>query len=79
MKVRAKFKCVSKNTVQYSDGDAQIFLLPVSEGSEENEKFYSGTPAGQIELLTINEEAAKQFIVNKEYYVDFTLAETEGE
>lgn len=52
-----------------------IKLLPVSGGSEENKKFFAWTPTGEIQLGTINPEAAKQFELGKAYYVDFTPAD----
>lgn len=71
MQVRAKFKVESKS----EDGSGfSVLLHPVIGGSEENESFYRYTPAGQIQLSTINAEAAAQFEVGREYYVDFTPA-----
>jgi hypothetical protein len=40
--------------------------------SEENKAFFKATPSGQILLNCVNEDAAKQFIGGKNYYVDFT-------
>lgn len=71
--VRAKFRCTS-HTVE-GDG-AAIVLQPVTGGSKENDSFYRYTPAGEIRLTTINQDAAKQFEVNKEYYVDFSAVDT---
>ncbi len=72
--VRAKFKvtAIEPNT---GGGDGKsITLFPVTGGSVENESFYKYTPGGSILLSTINEEAAKQFEVGKEFYVDFSEA-----
>lgn len=71
MGVRAKFQC----TAVHGEAAKTIALLPVYSGSEENKSFFSYTPGGSITLAIVNEEAAKQFEVGKEYYVDFTLAE----
>jgi len=60
---------------QPSGDGATITLRPVVDGSEENKQFYKWTPGGNVLLSTINSDAAKQFIVGKSYYVDFTLAE----
>jgi hypothetical protein len=49
-----------------------VILYPVNGGSEENKNFFQYTPSGKIELGIMNQEAAKQFEVGKEYYVDFT-------
>lgn len=72
--VRAKFK-VSEITQR--DFGKSILLQPVysSDPESENGKFYKQTPGGKIELGTVNDEAAKEFEVGKEYFVDFTLAQ----
>jgi hypothetical protein len=67
--VRAKFTCVSKtDTINGSS----IILEPVRTGSQENEQFYKYTPAGKVELTTINSDAARQFIPGCDYYIDIT-------
>jgi hypothetical protein len=70
--VRAKFKCTEISQTEYGE---RIKLTPVTGGSPENDQFFKWTPGGQIEIGTINPEAAKQFEVGKSFYVDFTLAE----
>ena len=70
--VRAKFKCVDKSG---SENDTQIKLEAVTSGSEENKTFFKYTPSGQISMGTINKEAAAQFEVGKEYYIDFSPAQ----
>lgn len=72
MSVRAKFKVNS--ITQYEGGAASIKLNPVTTGSDENKAFYKYTPCGSIDLQTVNEEAAKQFVVGAEFYVDFSPA-----
>ena len=69
MPVRAKFRC---DSITKTEHGTSIKLYPVTSGSDENEKFYKYTPAGSVELSTINAEAAKQFVPGAEYYVDFT-------
>lgn len=69
--VRAKFKVTSKTL---AESGISIVLAPVTHGSMENQAFFNYTPWGKMELGTINEEAAKQFEVGKEYYLDFTPA-----
>lgn len=72
MSVRAKFK-VQAN---HEEGDtATITLLPVYSGSEENKEFFRYTPGGLITLNVVNQAAAVQFKVGKEFYVDFTPAD----
>lgn len=76
--VRAKFWCASVNDSESSTEEPKgktITLNPVTSGSEENEQFYKMTPAGQVILTTVNEEAAASFEVGKEYFVDFTKVE----
>lgn len=72
MTVRAKFKV--NEIVDRGQNGSVIRLQPVTSGSEENKLFYKYTPSGNIELSTINEDAAKQFKVGAEFYVDFTPA-----
>ena len=67
--VRAKF--VVESITEFASGK-KVNLLAVTCGSKENETFFKWTPSAKIELQTLNDEAAKQFKVGKEYYVDFT-------
>jgi hypothetical protein len=69
--VRCKFVCQSKVPLE---GNASISLGVVYSGSEENKAFFAATPGGSIQFYTVNEQAAKQFEIGKEYFVDFTLA-----
>ena len=71
MTVRAKFKCESKT--QFVGGQS-IKMVPVTHGSPENEKFFKYTPYGNMEIGTINDEAAAQIEPGKEYYIDITEA-----
>lgn len=73
MTVRAKFKVQS---VTESEGGLKTAnLSPVTSGSPENERFFKWTPGGQIQLGTINPDAAAQFVPGRQFYVDFTPAE----
>ena len=72
MSVRAKFKV---ETVTRNTSGASVQLVPVINGSEENKQFYKYTPAGSIQLSTVNAAAAEQFKPGDEFYVDFTKAE----
>jgi hypothetical protein len=69
--VRAKFKVEQVIPV---DNGATVVLRPVTQGSEENEKFFKFTPWGSIELGTVNNDAIAEFEIGKEVYVDFTPA-----
>jgi hypothetical protein len=82
---RAKFQCSNKTITTDSGWDylenasttkevANIELLPVTGGSEENKSFFKSTPNGKIELRVLNLAAAEMFEIGKEYYVDFTVA-----
>lgn len=71
MSVRAKFKVVDKHD---GENGSQIRMEAVTSGSAENDSFFKWTPSGQLSMGTINAEAAKQFEVGKEYYLDFTPA-----
>jgi len=70
--VRAKFKCIEKNQ---NEGGFSLKFQPVTSGSEENDRFFKFTPWGDFTMGTINGDAAKQFEVGKEYYLDFTIAQ----
>lgn len=79
--VRAKFKVTRIERSEFGGGKEvqTIVLLPVYGGngaSEENRKFYAATPSGEIKLGTVNAEAAACFDLGKEFYVDFTPAES---
>lgn len=47
---------------------------PVTSGSKENESFYSATPGGELVFSVVKLDAAAQFEVGKEYYVDIQPA-----
>ena len=70
--VRCKFRCTQKSEVETG---YVITLVPVNRGTEENEKFFRYTPFGKMEFGTVNSDAAKQFEVGKEYFIDFTKCE----
>lgn len=78
MTVRAKFKVTSTTQREHWDSQKghihEIELSPVINGSPENEAFYAATPHGAIKLQTVNHEAAQQFELGAEYYVDFSKA-----
>lgn len=70
--MRAKFICTTITKSRHYDGTGRLLytakLLPVTQGSEENKRFFYATPSGSIELGSFSEE---HFEVNKEYYIDF--------
>lgn len=71
VQVRAKFRCSEKNQ---SESGFNLVFWPETSGSPENDAFYKYTPAGKLELSTINAEAAAGFEVGKAYYLDFMPA-----
>jgi hypothetical protein len=73
MTIRAKFRVT--NIERQDSGDTNIFMNPVVGGSEENDAFFSATPAGNINIFTVNPEAGNQFEIGMEFYVDFTPAQ----
>ena len=78
MSVRAKFKVESIERRKHWDrtkGEVHtVRLSPVVGGSTENEQFYAATPGGSMELGTVSDDAAKNFELGAEYYIDFTKA-----
>ena len=73
MSVRAKFKCVGVDPS--TDDSKSIQLEAVMDDSDENKQFFRWTPSGRITIGCVNEAANKQFVVGKDYYVDFTPVE----
>lgn len=69
--VRAKFYVESKT--QFRDG-YRIKMNPVVSGSAENASFFKYTPSGNLEIGTINPEAAAGLEVGQEYYLDISPA-----
>ena len=78
--VRAKFVVESYETRKSNTRDPEseelrtLTLIAVSDGSEENKKFFRWTPNGKITIGILNPEAWKQLELGKSYFVDFTDA-----
>jgi hypothetical protein len=72
MNMRAKFQVAS---VTFSENGAEVKLVPVVNGSEENQKFFKWTPYGEIKLGLVNKEQAEAMKPGKAFYIDFTPAE----
>ena len=52
-----------------------VVLNPVfgnGDPNHENTKFWAASPSGEIRLGTVNAQAAAQFELDQEFYVDFT-------
>ena len=74
MATRVKVVCNYKNS---QPGWNQLAFSPVVTGSEENKRFFAATPGGQFSFYTINDEAAAQFEMGKEYYFDIFAADAQ--
>lgn len=74
MTVVAKFLCIEKGETGYSEEyiTSKVVLIPVTGNSEENQNFFQATPTGKLEMNMVNQSAAEQFEVGKEYFVDFS-------
>lgn len=74
--VRAKFRVeVIEAETETTGGRIILHAVYDENPNSENGKFFKYTPAGQIDLSTVNQSALEEFEVGKEYYVDFTQAE----
>lgn len=71
--VRAKFTVTLKT--QTVEG-WKIELQAVTRTTPENEAFFKYTPMGKLEMALLKGETAELFEVGKEYYIDFTPAES---
>jgi len=71
MSVRVKVVC---NTKQTFGEQSNITFSPVYSGSEENKQFFAATPGGSFQFYTVNQSAADQFEMGKEYYFDIFAA-----
>jgi hypothetical protein len=89
-KVRAKFTVdnIARHLRGHHDEDGEyivdeaqtITLTPVysEDPDSENRLFWEATPAGKIELNTVNREAWEQFELGQEFYIDFIPANGDG-
>lgn len=71
IKVKCKFKCTE---IIHREHYSNVKFEVVTNGSEENEKYFKYTPAGEISLDILKEEVANYFIPGEEYYLDISLA-----
>lgn len=85
MAVRAKFYVseVKQSRSNYSGVEGEILttikLASVNATSEENKQFFRWTPAGSIDLGTVNPAVVEQMHIGDEFYVDFTPVESTKE
>jgi len=73
--MRMKVFCSKKAENQYEPEKVDLAFTAVYDGSEENKMYWEMTPAGSIELSTVNKSVVEKFEVGKDYYVDFTPAQ----
>ena len=78
MAVRAKFYVSEVKQSRYHSQGSELLttikLNPVVSGSEENKEFFRWSPAGSIDLGTVNPAVVAQMHIGDEFYVDFTPA-----
>ena len=73
----AKFTCYQiRQNLQLVSGKntpvETVWFHVVATGSKENEKFFTATPSGAIEIGTVK---AGVFVIGKSYYVNFTICD----
>jgi len=77
--VRCKYKCTEvRKSVAWNDSRKFLYVAEfriVTDGSEENKKFFEATPSGQLTIGTYKED---HFIPGKEYYLDITECEVKN-
>ena len=71
MAVRAKVRCNAKTTTEVHFTNV---YEPYTTKDTENARFTKATPWGDIKMGIDNPAAMEQFVINREYYVDFTPA-----
>jgi len=74
MSVVAKFFVQTITEHSHTQGAKQVTLRAVSRG-EENKEWSKYTPSGEITMQILNEVAAEEFVLGKEYLVRFSPAE----
>jgi hypothetical protein len=75
--IRAKFNCAAVEswpTTGEKQGES-VTLTAVTNGSPEDNTFAAATPSAQLTKSITNPAAWGFFVVGKQYYADFTVAE----
>lgn len=79
MNVRAKFQCVEIKNLYCPTPDqqmAEVRLIPVYGNGEANKDWSKWTPSGELKMVITNPPAIAAFDLGKEYFMDFTPADT---
>jgi hypothetical protein len=75
MAVRVKVVCNHKSQTTGEAPVSYVQFSPVYGGSDENKRFFAATPGGSFQFYTVNQSAANEFEMGKEYYFDIFAAE----
>ena len=79
MNVRAKFWVTGiEHHVRLApqEVNATVKFAAVYNNAEENKSWSKWTPSGTMQMQITNPSALEQFELGKEYYIDFTKADT---
>ena len=72
--IRGKFVLESVKTVSWNQTGKELAFRAVSnDGTPENDRFHQYTPSGTITMFVDNPAALDEFVLGREFYVDFTL------
>ncbi len=80
--IKAKFTCTGvQDGFDWHDKtkkiSEQVFAMPVYGNGTENASFSDATPCGQLNLTITNPSAFGFFQSGKEFYLDFTSANSD--
>lgn len=75
--VRAKFNCAAVEpwTLDGEKKGENVTLTAVTNGSPEDNTYSAATPFAQVNKSITNPACWGFFVVGKQYYADFTVAE----
>lgn len=74
MSTRCKARCISRTETEWSKDGKRVWsyrFTAVMDGSDENKAFFAATPTFNLEVGTVRDD---QFVVGREYVIDFTAA-----
>lgn len=73
--MRAKFILETLN--RDTDDNGELTFRAVTNGSEENDKFFKYTPSGTIQMGVVNKDVLDMLEEGASYYVEFHQVESE--